>query len=282
VRSSHSHTSYKWGHQWLTLAIVVKFPWTARPWALPVLAVLYRPQKINRAEGRRHKTPAELARQMLAAMMHWFPARKFVLLGDGGYATLDLAHFCARHDAHLVSRLRADAALYAPPPAKKKGEKGRPRVKGRAKQIRGSIRKILNLRGPPRPCAFKFGDGQRMLGIKQVGSERVLDVAIVPRVFCGWPKRRRSRAAKCAVNFATCFLRMPLSQSLLLCSPCPSTKKLEGLPREPRFPWRDRGNLLRGIGVRARYRPDIHPRANTGFHILDIYRSCFRSNHIHS
>jgi hypothetical protein len=131
VRSSHRHTSYKWGHKWVVLSVVVKFPWTSRPWALPVLAVLYRPEKVNRAERRRHKTPAELARQMLAAMIHWFPRRKFVLLGDGGYATMNLAHFCARHEAHLVSRLRTDAALYARPAAQRKGRKGRPRVKGR-------------------------------------------------------------------------------------------------------------------------------------------------------
>ncbi|MEK7751405.1 MAG: transposase [Acidobacteriota bacterium] len=131
VRSSHSHTSFKWGHKWVVLSIVIQFPWTARPWALPVLTVLYRPEKINRAEGRRHKTPSELARQMLAVLVHWFPARTFQLLGDGGYATIDLAHFCAGHEAHLVSRLRMDAALYAPSPAKKKPGKGRPRVKGR-------------------------------------------------------------------------------------------------------------------------------------------------------
>jgi len=160
VRSSHSHTSYKWGHKWVTLAIIVKFPWSRRPWALPVLAVLYRPEKLNRAEGRRHKTPAELARQMLAAMIHWFPTRKFVLLGDGGYATLDLAHFCADHGAHLVSRLRADAALYAPPPAKKKGQKGRPRVKGRKIASPGDVAQAKNAQWKRATVAW-YGGGTR-------------------------------------------------------------------------------------------------------------------------
>jgi DDE superfamily endonuclease/Archaeal putative transposase ISC1217 len=131
VRSSHTHTSYKWGHKWVVLSVVVQFTWTKRPWALPILAVLYRPEKVDRAEARRHKTPAELARQLLAVMKHWFPAKSFVLLGDGGYATLNLAHFCARHSAPLVSRLRADAALYAAPAARKKAGRGRPRINGR-------------------------------------------------------------------------------------------------------------------------------------------------------
>ncbi|MBI1312080.1 hypothetical protein GC176_12370 [bacterium] len=62
VRSSHVHTTWKWGHRWVVLAVIVKFPLAARPWALPVLAALYRPEELNRQEDRRHKTPAQLAR----------------------------------------------------------------------------------------------------------------------------------------------------------------------------------------------------------------------------
>jgi len=131
LRSTHTHTAYKWGHKWVVLAIVVKFPWARRPWSLPIMATLYRSDKLDKAQGRRHKTPSELARQMLACLIHWFPERNFVLVGDGGYATVELAAFCARHRGPLVSRLRVDAALYAPPPQRRQGRKGRPRVKGR-------------------------------------------------------------------------------------------------------------------------------------------------------
>ncbi len=130
VRSTHTHTAYKWGHKWVVLAIVVKFPWARCPWSLPIMAALYRTEKLDKAEGRRHKTPSELARQMLAALIHWFPERNFILTGDGGYATVELAAFCSRYRRPLVSRLRADAALYAPPPQRRPGCKGRPRVKG--------------------------------------------------------------------------------------------------------------------------------------------------------
>lgn len=131
VRSSHTHTTYKWGHQWVVLAVVIKFPFARCPWSLPVLAALYRPKELDRAENRRHKTPSELARQMLATLIHWFPDRPFILLGDGGYATTELAAFCSRHHQPLVSRLRADAALYAPAPPRLEKQTGRPRVKGR-------------------------------------------------------------------------------------------------------------------------------------------------------
>lgn len=133
-RSTHSHVVWVWGHKWVVLAVNVKFAFAARQWALPVLCALYRPEELNRMEGRRHKTPIRLARQLVAAMIHWFPDRKFVLLGDGGYASHELARFCWRHRGHvtLVSRFHPQANLYDAPPKKTRSRKGgRPRLKGR-------------------------------------------------------------------------------------------------------------------------------------------------------
>jgi hypothetical protein len=132
VRSTKTHIVWRWGHKWVVLSISVKFPFSWRRWALPVLVALYRPEELNKAEKRRHKTPAQLARQLIAVMIHWFPGRKFVVLGDGGYASHELAAFCHRHRRHvaLVSRFHGDANLYDLPPAKK-NRTGRPRVKGR-------------------------------------------------------------------------------------------------------------------------------------------------------
>jgi len=132
VRSSHSHIVWRWGHRWVVLAISVKLPFTWRRWALPVLVALYRPKELSQAERRRHKTAPDLARQLMAVLIHWFPQRKFIFLGDGGYASHELARFCRRHGRHatLVSRFHKDANLYDPPP-KVKGRKGRPRVKGK-------------------------------------------------------------------------------------------------------------------------------------------------------
>ena len=132
VRSAHRHVVFKWGHKWVVMTINVKFPFASRPWALPVAAALYRPKELNRKEGRRHKTAPDLARQLMAMLIHWFPQRRFIFLGDGGYASHELARFCSRHarNATLVSRFYANANLYAPPP-KPKGRAGRPRIKGR-------------------------------------------------------------------------------------------------------------------------------------------------------
>jgi len=132
-RSSHSFVAHLWGHKWVVLAILVKLPGVQRPWALPVLVALYRNEKDNRAAGRRHKTPSDLMRQLLCVLLRWFPTRKFVFAGDGGYANHMLTRFARRHEKRLtlVSRFYADAALYAAPPRPKPGAKGRPRVKGK-------------------------------------------------------------------------------------------------------------------------------------------------------
>jgi uncharacterized protein YerC len=102
-------------------------------WALPVLIVLYRSPAKDKKQRGRHKTPAQLMRQMLKVMLRWFPDRHFVFAGDGGYGTHELARTAAKRPQRLtlVSRFYAKANLYQPPPVvqgKKPG--GRPRKKG--------------------------------------------------------------------------------------------------------------------------------------------------------
>ena len=55
-----------------------------------------------------------------------------VLVGDNGYAALDLLHCCQslREPVTLIARLRMDAALYAPAPPRQSGQNGRPPLKG--------------------------------------------------------------------------------------------------------------------------------------------------------
>lgn len=133
VRSSHSYTTYRYGHKWVVLAVLVQFPFATRPWALPVLVTLYRSKADNQQRGRRHRTPAELMQLLLRVLLRWFPDRSFVFAGDSGYGSHELATFVQRQAGRLtlVSRFYANANLYEPPPVvtgKRKG--GRPRQKG--------------------------------------------------------------------------------------------------------------------------------------------------------
>lgn len=132
MRSSHAYTAFRYGHKWVVLAILVRLPWTNRPWALPVLVVLYRSPAKDKKHRGRHKTPAQLMRQMLQVLLHWFPDRRFIFAGDGGFGSHDLARRAARRPQRLtlVSRFYANANLYQPPPPRAQNAKGRPRVKG--------------------------------------------------------------------------------------------------------------------------------------------------------
>jgi hypothetical protein len=130
VRSSHAYTAWRYGHKWVVLAVLVKLPFAARRWALPVLVDLYRTPEVSKAEGRRHRTPAQLMCRLLRVLLGRFPDRTFVFAGDSSYGTHEVARFCHRHRQRLtlVSKLHPDANLFAPPPPY--AGNGRPRVKG--------------------------------------------------------------------------------------------------------------------------------------------------------
>lgn len=132
VRSSHAYTAWRYGHKWVVLCVLVRFPYASRPWALPVLVDLYLSPEQNHARHRLHRTPAQLMCRLLRLLLLWFPERSFVFVGDAGFGTHAVARFCHRHRGRLtlVSKLHPEANLYEPPPPY--AGKGRPRVKGRA------------------------------------------------------------------------------------------------------------------------------------------------------
>jgi hypothetical protein len=117
VRSSHSYTAWRYGHKWVVLAVLVKFPFAIRPWALPVLVDLYRCAEDDRKRSRPHRTPAQLMGRLLRALPVRFPGRTFVFAGDSGYGTHEVARFCYRHRDRLtlVSKLHPDANLFDAP-----------------------------------------------------------------------------------------------------------------------------------------------------------------------
>lgn len=160
VRSTHSHTVYRYGHKWIVLAVLVDLPYTNRPFALPILVALYRSKQCNTQEGRRHKTPAELMCGLLAVLMHWFPERKFDFAGDGTYGTHRMARFAYRHRKRLslVSKFVPDARLFEPAPKRKNAKVGRPRIRGKALPKPAEV--VAKKKGK-RLCVRWYGGGWR-------------------------------------------------------------------------------------------------------------------------
>ena len=132
VRSSRSYVVKASGLRWVSLMWLGHIPWAGRCWALPFLTVLAPSERYYRRQGRPHKKLTDWARQMILQLRRWLPGRQLVLVGDSGYAVLDLLHFCQslREPVTLITRLRLDAGLYAPAPPRRPGQNGRPRVKG--------------------------------------------------------------------------------------------------------------------------------------------------------
>jgi hypothetical protein len=118
------------GIRWIVLALIVTPPWSATPWALPVLSLPGPTPKVSARLGRRHKTIADWARQMILCLRRWLPEADLTVVGDQAYSVIELGLCGRRRGVRLIAPLRLDARLFAPPPPRLAGAVGRPRIVG--------------------------------------------------------------------------------------------------------------------------------------------------------
>ena len=104
-------------------------PWTRLIKALPVLTLLAPSERSNLQRGCRHKLLTDWARQGALQLSRWLPGRRIIFIGDSSFAVHELAHAITRR-ATLISRLRLDASLFAPPAKRTSRTIGRPAQKG--------------------------------------------------------------------------------------------------------------------------------------------------------
>jgi hypothetical protein len=129
VRSSHAHFVKASGLRWVCLMVLARIPWVDRVWALPFLTVLAPSERYYQGQDRRPQSLLDRARQMVRLVRRWLPTRELVVVGDSTYAALEWLD-AVRESAGVITRLRLDAALYAPAPPRKPKQNGRPRKKG--------------------------------------------------------------------------------------------------------------------------------------------------------
>src|ERR1700755_673822 len=130
VRSSKGHFVKTSGLRWLSLMVGVPISWSGRHWALPVLTVLAPSARWSETHRKRHKTLTDWARQAILQTNRWLPNRLLIFVADSGFAALELLASVRWHVC-VITRLRLDAALFKPPPRRRKGQRGRPPLKGR-------------------------------------------------------------------------------------------------------------------------------------------------------
>lgn len=129
VRSSRSHFVKVSGLRWLCMMLLAPIPWAQRVWALPFLTALCPSERYHATQGKRHKTLSEWARQLVKQVKRWQPTRQIVIVADSTFAALDFLG-ATRPYATIITRLRLDAALYAPAPPRRPGQRGRTLLKG--------------------------------------------------------------------------------------------------------------------------------------------------------
>ena len=129
VRSSHGHFVKASGLRWLSFMVLTPVPWAGVVKALPVLTLLAPSERANTIKGGRHKLLTDWARQGALQICRWLPGRRIIFVGDSSFAVHELVH-AIKGRATLISRLRLDANLFAPPPARTARTPGRPAQKG--------------------------------------------------------------------------------------------------------------------------------------------------------
>jgi len=116
-----------WGNNWVVVGICIKLPFLARTVCLPVLFRLWQPRrpqyaKADKPDPERPGKPV-LAREVIDLLAVRLPDRRIDAVGDAAYATEAWKGLSGR--VTITSRLRSNAALYAPTPPRT-GKRGRP------------------------------------------------------------------------------------------------------------------------------------------------------------
>ena len=131
VRSSRGHFVKTSGLRWPSFMLLTPLPRLPGCKALPILTVLAPSQRWALQQERRHNVLTDGARQGMLVILRWFPKRSIIFVGDRNFGTHELADAMGRH-ACLISRLRLDASLFAPPEPRSPAQRGRPRHKGKS------------------------------------------------------------------------------------------------------------------------------------------------------
>jgi hypothetical protein len=130
VRSVGSKTATSLGIRWSCMTLQCRVPWSGRSWALPFLVVPTLSEKTCEKLSKPHRSGVDWAGILIRKLRRWQPSRRIVLVGDGGYAAVELIRTCREIEVTLVARLRWDAKLHDEPGPQPPGKRGRKPKKG--------------------------------------------------------------------------------------------------------------------------------------------------------
>jgi hypothetical protein len=96
VRSVGKKVAVSLGIRWCCVCLLVPVPWSSRLWALPFLAVPVLSEQACQRLKKRHRSGVEWAAVLIEKIRFWQPEREIILVGDGGYAAVELVATCQR------------------------------------------------------------------------------------------------------------------------------------------------------------------------------------------
>jgi len=128
VRSTKAVRVFCFGHVWVVLAVVVRVPFSPRPWALPLFFRLYRNKKECKKNGGLYRKKTELAREMVDLLVRWVEGRNVNLVMDAAYCNKTVMRGLPS-SVRVFGAMRPDAVLTAKP-TRKRGQMGRSRKRG--------------------------------------------------------------------------------------------------------------------------------------------------------
>jgi hypothetical protein len=129
VRSTKRFRVFCFGHCWVVLALLIRVPFSRRPWALPLLFRLYRNKKECARKRHCYRKKTELARELLDVFHGWVGDQRVEVAADAAYCN-DTVTRGLPASVVLFGAMRPDAVLSAVPDACAGARHGRPRKRG--------------------------------------------------------------------------------------------------------------------------------------------------------
>lgn len=129
VRSTKRFRVFCFGHCWVVLAVLVRVPFSRRPWALPILFRLYRNKKDCARKHHAYRKKTELARELLDVFHGWVGDARVEVAADAAYCN-DTVTRGLPNSFVLFGAMRPDAVLTALPDERDAAATGRRRRRG--------------------------------------------------------------------------------------------------------------------------------------------------------
>jgi hypothetical protein len=127
--SSRSYVSYRWGHCWVVLCVLVQSQLNPeRKFAIPVLLRLYRNKKTSEKLNLKHRKKTDLMLEMIQTLHAHAGDKKLHFLGDSAYTGGRMLERIPP-GVEVTGRIGEKSRLCEPPP-ERTGKRGRPPRRG--------------------------------------------------------------------------------------------------------------------------------------------------------